>query len=609
MKISTRLGGVSLLLLAYSSFADIDGSTAAVKLSPIVVTASRTIQSVDEVLASVTVISREQLEQRQTSSVVEALNGLAGIQFTNSGGAGKATSLFMRGTNSDHVLVLIDGVKVGSATLGTAAFQHISVDQIDHIEVVRGPRSSLYGSEAIGGVIQIFTRNGKHGSHKSAHRSVGAHDYHGGGVSVSERFEGTWISFSGDVQRTDGINAKAGATETDRDGYRRKSASFRIGHQLTNNLELEFHTLHAEGENEFDGSFQDQTDFLQQVTGGIVRWDVNDAWQLTGRVGISKDETENGKSGVFASLFDTQRISRSLQSDYQLTDDQLVTLGYDFQDDQITSDGVFTETSRRNEGLFAQYLLEMGSWSLQASGRHDSNEQFGGYETGSVAVGYLANNGVMVSLSHGTAYKAPTFNELFFPGFGNPDLDPEESKTTELGFSGTLQQVNWSANFYRTSVDELIAFVFTPPSTFAPVNVAEATLSGIELQASTRVSGWDINSQVTFLDAKNEDDGANHGNQLNRRARRSLRMDADRQIGKWQVGGSLFARGKAYNDVENNDRIGGFVTLDLRAAYRLTPELKLQGKLNNAFDKKYRTVSTFNQDGANLMFTLRWQQR
>lgn len=614
MKNPTRFGGRLLILLSASfvvQSADKIPSTEPVELSPVVITATRTSQSLGQSLASVSVITREQLDRQQVTTVAEALDGFAGIQFSNNGGAGKVTSLFMRGAESDQVLVLIDGVKMGSATAGTSPFQHIPVDQIERIEVVRGPRASLYGSDAIGGVIQIFTRSGKTGGQQSASVSVGAHDYLGSNINFSERFEKTWISLNADYQRTAGINSCQGSfaggcftVEPDRDGYKRKSGSLRIGHQLTSNLEIEFHSLLTFGKTEFDGGFTNEADFAQQVTGGSVVWDATDDWQITARAGISKDETDNDLNGVFSSLFDTQRISRSLQSDYQLDDGQLITLGYDFQDDQITSNNLYTQTSRRNEGLFGQYLLEIGQWSLQASGRRDSNEQFGSHETGGIAVGYFADNGITTTLSHGTAYKAPTFNELFFPFFGNANLDPEESKTTELGFSGTVQGVDWSSNFFHTSVDELISFDL---SIFAPANISRATINGLELQASTWVAGWAIDAQFSFLDAKNKDSGANHNNLLPRRARRSFRLDADRNEGKWQYGGTLTARSSAFDDLANSNEIGGFVTLDLRGGYQLNRQWQIQLKANNLFDKKYRTAANFNQDGANLMMTLRWQ--
>ena len=615
MKISTRLGGLSLVLLSQSLLADIEGDSAPVRLTPIVVTATRTAQSLDQTLASVTVITREQLQQRQVSTVTEALNGVVGLQFRTNGGVGKATSLSMRGTESGHLLVLIDGVKIGSATLGTSAFQHIPVEQIERIEVVRGPRASLYGSEAIGGVIQIFTRDGRGGEHRSVALSKGSHDFTNASASYSDRVGNTWFSVSGEYQDSNGINVCDGGcftVEPDHDGYDRKSGSLRIGHQFSSSLKAEFHATQASGDTESDGTNSNATEYLQQVVGGKVGWNVTEDWLLTFQLGTSRDETENELNGVFTDYIDTKRLTRSIQSDYQINDKQSVTFGYDFQDDLVNSSIAYAERSRRDEGVFAMYQLQLANWSFDLSGRRDSNEQFGSHNTGNIALGYFFDDGINITLSHGTAFKAPTFNELYFPAifvgfpaFGNPDLKPAESRSTELGIAGTAKRFDWSASFYRTVIDDLIAFDF---ATFQAGNVATARIQGVEFELQTALAGWDLQAQLTLLDPKNAGAGANHNNELARRSRRVLRLDADQRQQKWRYGATLFARSNSYNDLANSDELGGYVTVDLRSSYQFNQQWLLEGKVNNLFDKHYRTVSGFNEDRLNMMLTLRWQQ-
>ena len=615
MKISTRIGGLSLLMLSQSLVAEIETDSQPVQLSPIVVTATRTAQSLEQTLASVTIITRDQLEKRQVLTVPEALNGVAGLQFRSNGGIGKSTSLSMRGTESGHLLVLIDGVKMGSATLGTAAFQHLPIEQIERIEVVRGPRASLYGSEAIGGVIQIFTRDGSSGKHLGVAISKGSHNYTSTSVSYSDRIGKTWFSINGEYLDTDGINVCDGGcftVEPDHDGYDRQSGSLRVGHQFSNSLKVEFQAIQAGGKSQNDSTISNQSEYLQQVVGSKVSWNVTDDWLLSFNVGTSRDEGEDELDGVFVSVIDTKRLTRSVQSDYQISEQQSVTFGYDFQDDLITSTVAYAERSRRDEGVFGMYQLQLANWSLNASARRDSNEQFGSHNTGNIALGYFFESGISVSLSHGTAFKAPTFNELYFPAifvgfpaFGNPDLKPSESRSTELGFGGSLESLDWSVNVYRTVIDDLIAFDF---ATFQAGNVATARIQGMELELQSELAGWDLQAQLTLLDPKNAGPGANHNNELARRSRRVLRLDADRQRQNWRYGATLLARSNSYNDQANSDELGGFVTVDLRTSYQFNPEWRLEGKINNLFDKHYRTVSGFNEDGINLMFTLRWQQ-
>ncbi len=248
-------------------------------VAPIIVTATRTAQTADQTLASVTVITRAEIEQQQAQSVEDVLRGVPGLSLANSGGPGKATSVFLRGTNSDHVLVLIDGVKVGSATLGTTAFEELPIDQIDRIEIVRGPRSSLYGSEAIGGVIQIFTRKG--GGPTTPYFSVGAGSYRTYNASAGVSGGGTrgWYNFSANDDHTAGINACKGsltagcfAIEPDKDGYRNASGTVRAGYRFDNGTEVDFHALRAQGSTAFDGSFVNAAQFAQQVVGGTLHY-------------------------------------------------------------------------------------------------------------------------------------------------------------------------------------------------------------------------------------------------------------------------------------------------------------------------------------------------
>ena len=615
MKISTRLGGLALVLLSQSLLADIEADSAPVRLTPIVVTATRTAQSLDQTLASVTVITREQLEQRQVSTVTEALNGVVGLQFRTNGGVGKATSLSMRGTESGHLLVLIDGVKIGSATLGTSAFEHLPIEQIERIEVVRGPRASLYGSEAIGGVIQIFSRDGRGGKHRSVALSKGSHNFTNTSASYSDRVGNSWFSINGEYQQSDGINVCDGGcftVEPDHDAYDRRSGSFRGGHQFSKRLKAEFHAMLAEGDSENDSTISNESEYLQQVVGAKLSWSVTDNWLLSFKMGTSRDESDTDLNGVFVDGIDTKRVTRSVQSDYQFNDQHALSFGYDFQDDLINSSIAYAERSRRDEGVFVMYQLQLANWSFNLSGRRDSNEQFGSQNTGNIALGYFFDDGINITLSHGTAFKAPTFNELYFPAifvgfpaFGNPELKPAESRSTELGVAGTTKRFDWSASFYRTVIDDLIAFDF---ATFQAGNVATARIQGVEFELQTALVGWDLQAQLTLLDPKNAGAGANHNNELARRSRRVLRLDADQQQQKWRYGATLFARSNSYNDLANSDELGGYVTVDLRSSYQFNQQWLLEGKVNNLFDKHYRTVSGFNEDGLNMMLTLRWQQ-
>ena len=592
-------------------------SVFAIELDPIIVTPTRTAQTADETLSSVSVITRADIERRQTRSVQGALRGLPGVTVTNNGGAGKSTSVFLRGAESDQVLVLIDGIKVGSATLGTTSFEHIPIEQVERIEVVRGPRSSLYGSEAIGGVIQIFTRKGAQDGTLRPFASIGAGSYGTakGTLGLSGGTPEAWFSVSASGINTGGINACTGkpapngagcfTIEPDTDGYENISGSARAGFSIDNWLSAEINALRAEGETEFDGTFQNETDFIQQAIGGKVRITPFDFWATTVAGGRSDDKTRNFKDGAFASKFNTMRYTASLQNDLTILDDHVVTLGFDYQQDRIASSTAYPVTSRTNSGIFAQYQGALSLFDWQLALREDDNQQFGKNTTGNAALGFTLNEYFRVVGSYGTAFKAPTFNELYFPFFGNPNLDPESSRSYEIGINGNTPWGRWALNAYETRIVDLIAFDAT---TFLAANIQKARIKGIEATFTTQIDDWTASASLTLLDPENRSSGPNRGNVLPRRARETYSLDVDRQIGDFSVGATLFAAGKRYDDLANMRKLGGYVTVDLRAEYIVTEGLKVQARVENLFDEDYETAAFFNQPGRNFFLTLRYQR-
>ncbi len=606
MKSPFKLSLISLAILAPAASAE---EIPAYRLDDVVVTATRTARTVDESLASTTVITRRDIERSQATSVPDLLQGLAGVSIANSGGAGKATSVFLRGTNSDHVVVLIDGIKVGSATLGTAAFQDFPVEQIERIEVVRGPRSSLYGSEAIGGVIQIFTRKGGGALMPSASVTLGSYNTRQAAANLSGGGENSWLNLGLSQLETDGFNAckgslKAGCftVEPDKDGYRNTSLNLRAGYRFQPGSEVDFHLLRAQGRNDFDGSFQNQSASVQQAAGLSLKHQASELWSLKLAAGQSEDDSDNFLNGLFMSRFNTRRNTLSWQNDLALAPGHLFTLGLDRQEDVVTSTTAYAVTSRDTTGLFAQYQGRAGKQDFQFSLRRDDNSQFGAYTTGNAAWGRALADDLRVTLAYGTAFKAPTFNQLYWPGFGNPDLKPEHSRSLEAGLGGKAGAGRWSLNAFETRVTDLIGF----DGVTNPVN-ASARIRGLEAFAALRLADWDTRLNLTLQDPENRSNTANYGKVLNRRAEQSLRLDLDRDLGAYRMGVTLRAEGRRYDNLANTTRLSGYGLLDLRAEYRLTRDLRLQTRVENLFDKDYETVYLYNQPGRSLFVTLRYQ--
>jgi len=568
---------------------------------PIVVTATRTARTADETLASVTVITREDIERTQAKSVAELLTGETGLDAAVNGGYGKTTSLYLRGTNSDHTLVLIDGVKINSATNGIASWQYLPVEQIERIEIVRGPRSSLYGADAIGGVVQIFTRTPTEGFRAGAEAGYGTYGTSRVGADVSGANGATRFSFTGSHFNTDGIDARTASAgnEADRDGYRNESMSARVVHRVSPGTEIEAHALHAQGFTEYDGT-PNQSTFNQDANGLRLRMTPHERWLMKLETGNSHDYTDNFKNGGFYSTFNTNRYTAAWQNDVTLGKDQLLTLGLDYQDDRVGSTTSYTIMERANRGGFVQHQGRFGNHDLLLSWRQDDNEQFGANDTGNLAWGYALNPTVRTHLSWGTAFKAPSFNQLYFPGFGNANLKPEESESYEAGLRGKTPWGHWDVRAFQTNVSNLIATVDVGGGTFAPMNVDKARIKGLEAEIGARLAGWDTRAGLALMDPRD----TGRDKILNRRAKRSLKIETDRVFGAWRLGTTWLVQGHRYDDVNNTVRLGGYGVLNLRAQYDLSKQWVMRANLDNVLDKTYQTVNTYNSPGRSLFVSL-----
>ena len=607
---SRLLGGCALCVAAAASASGDPLVLAVAELDPVVVTATRgPTPTVADGLAATSVISRRDIERRQVGSVEEALRGVPGLNLTNNGGPGKNTSIFLRGTNSDHLLVLLDGVEIGSATSGTAAFQNIPIEQVERIEVVRGPQSGLYGSDAIGGVIQIFTR----GSETDGRRSYfelggGSFDTYRGAAGVSGGGERGWFSLNTDVVDTAGIDSQT-TFEPDDDGYRSLSVSGRGGLHLGRFGELRANALHADGESAYDGNPDfdavNETETVQQVFG--ASWLVR-PWEplsLTIDAGRSEDRSRNFRNGDFRTRFDTSRNDFSVQADADLLD-QRVSLGVDHVDERVDSTTGYDETRREITGVYAQLLGELGAFEYRLSGRTDDYDDFDNQQTGTAAIAWRMADRLRLRASYGTAFRAPSFNELYFPGFGNPDVAPEESRSVELGAEWSADIWSLRVAAFDTRIDDLIDTVQAPDGSFRPENVNEARVQGVELSSALDVADWELGVAYTYQRPENRGEGDNRGNRLRRRPDQILQFDADRRFGRLDAGMSVYAEGRRYENAANSQRLAGYVLLDARLGYQLSAAWRVQGRVENLLDSEYQTAATYNQPGRAVHVTLRY---
>lgn len=589
----------------------------------IIITAGRKAQTADEALAPVTVITRKELDKIQAASVAEVLQQTTGISITSSGFMGKQSSVHLRGTNDSHVLVLIDGVKAGSATLGTTPLELFPLAQVERIEVVRGPRSSLYGSEAIGGVIQIFTRKGSgaKGIQPNAAASYGSFNTAKANLGLSGgSAEGAWFNLNVATERTDGINAQdyyttylpdfstAKVYESDKDGYKNNSFSWRAGNRFENGMSAEAGVLQAQGESEFDGEYQNENHFKQQVAHGKLTAPVGNSTNITAQIGSSLDKQDSHKDAAFQSSFQTKRTSASLQADVQMGAAGNLTAGFDHIKDTVSGTTDYAVDTRKNNGIFASYQMTAGDNKFDVSVRQDDNEQFGKKATGGIAFAHEFSESFRATVSYGTAFKAPTFNDLYYPYSGNADLKPENSKSLELGIAGRLAEGEWAISAFQNKVDDLIQWRDTGGSIWKPMNVAAAKITGLEASIVQRLGDWQFSGNATLQNPEVAS-GEQAGDLLINRPKQILNVDLERQFGRFSAGAAVHAEGRRYNDTYNLEPLAGFGTLDLRAKYQISREVAVGAKLANVLDRDYELRKGYNQPGVNGMLTLEYQPK
>jgi vitamin B12 transporter len=591
----------------------------------VIVTAARIAQQQSRVIGATSVITREDIERRQAHSVPELLRGETGLNVVNNGGLGKLTNVFVRGADAEQVLVLIDGVRMGSATSGTTAFEFLPVDQIERIEIVRGPRSSIYGADALGGVIQIFTRRG---DGLAFNLGAGSDEKYTGGASFGATAESGWFSASASRLQTEGYNSCIGrpatpptfadgggcfTDEPDADGYDNTSGSVRMGFKAGERADVEATAVLAQGTSEFDGGFANEVDFRQTAFTVRGRLQPTDAWRLALTLGESTDEQDNfyddplsDEPAIESGVFDTERVSASLQSDLSLGAAHTITVGADYLDDSVETTTAYDETSRDNIGLYAQHQGLFGAHETLVSARYDDNEQFGSHSTASVGWKWAFASNYAVTAAWGSAFGAPTFNDLYFPGFGNPDLDPESARSYEVGLRGGESELRWAVTAFESRVDDLIVF---DASISLPNNLNEARIRGLELDASASLADWTLGLGYAGIDPRNRSHGPNYDNILPRRARHSGHLEIGRSFGPADARARVTAESSRYDDVANTHRVGSYATLDLTLDYELSEEWSVQAKIANALDREYRTVRFYNQDDRTFFASVRYQPR
>lgn len=602
----------TLLPLAFFSNAHAIEQLAA--LDPVLITATRQEMRVSEQLSDVSVIERDEIDASGQSTLEDVLARQPGIEHSVNGSFGSSSSLYMRGTNNGHVLVLIDGMRVGSATLGSVSWGRIPTSQIERIEIVRGPASSLYGSDAIGGVIQVFTRQSD--GPMSLHGEVGGGSY--GTYSASGGFSGSqngWrYALSAATLSTEGFNSKPGVANAnpDRDSFWNNSLSGRLAYSFAKGHEAGVSFLYSDGENKYDGSGA-TVDWRNRLSvtnvTAYMKNAITDRWTSTLSVGNSIDDSKDLRDGIRNSHFRTDQRLYSWQNDLRTGYGNFL-LGVERLEQEIDTTSVYVLKKRTNDSLLAGWNLGYADHRLQANVRHDDNSQFGGKTTGSAAYGYRFTRNWRANVSYGTAFKAPTFNDLYFPvtcypGYGcygsNPNLLPENSRNRDLSLHYETGNQHVSLTWYLNRVKNLIVWTTTPN------NVGNARLEGVTLAYDGIVAGHTIQASYDYLDAKDADTGA----RLARRAQNHAMAAIGKTYGAWEARvEQQFSDDRIdYPYGEPAKKLGGYALTNLYGAYHVTKDWSIFARVNNLFDRKYVLADSYATPGFNAFVGLRYSPK
>ncbi|GHA02480.1 TonB-dependent receptor [Arenicella chitinivorans] len=562
-------------------------------------------QAWNEALHTAHIFTLEDIESAQVADIPELLAAISGVNVIESGGRGSATSVFVRGVSGSQTIVLIDGVRVGSATLGEAALNSYPIEAIERIEVLKGPFSGIYGADAVGGVIQIFTKKGGDGL-GSVSAAFGSHSLQEYDASFNGGGQGYSFHVAAHSEDTDGIDRTSILTggNDDIDSFEEQAIS--VGGQLAigENTVAKLSVLGTDNAVEFDDTFGNDggryTETKTLSTAFAIESNLSASLRWSTTLGLNEDEAETFSS--FPSLFETSRESLGTELSWSENANFVVTLGADYYQEEIDSTNTYDLTERDNAGVYGQVKLTGSRTGLVASLRYDDNSAYETNTNGSIAGSFNLTDDVRLVASYGTAFVAPSFNYLYFPGFGNPDILPEESASTELSLVGEHRNLNWRVSAYQTEIENLFSF---DSNTFLAANIGEAELEGIEAELGTSVADWQLKLNLDLLSATNKDTDV----ELDGRAEQNFAATASRRFDKLEARFDLRAQRGLYD--RSGTELPSYGLFDIGVVYQLNDQLRVSAKVENALDKDYtlnlvNSVDRYNTEGRTARISVRY---
>ena len=590
----------------------------------IVISASRVESKRIENGSSITVLDEQYLQENQARTVAELLQDIPGVSVASTGGLGQQTSVFIRGADSNKTLVIIDGIEVNdlASITGGYDFAHLTADNIERIEVLKGSQSALWGSDAMGGVINIVTQKGQAGFNPTAAIEIGENNYHKENVSLSGAEGNSHYSLSASHLETDGISAKTRELDDpDNDGYRNNTVTLKAGHQFSDIFAMDTVLRYSDAENEYDEDKYefDATTFTSEQVANIA--DIyaksrqrlaklnthlnllSNRWQ--NRLSVAFSDSLNRDFSSYSSEYEGQKIKTDLQSDYYLNRvngyTQRLSFIAEHENDNYQSWAMDEKQRIEASGVVLGYGADwQKTLFFNAAVRHDINDKFDDTTTYHIDISTWISDGTRLHASHGTGVKNPSLGQLYgevtaWSYSGNAALKPEESLSWDAGVEYNFAELDAyiDLTYFDSRYTDMHAYESDPVTwqgTYVNLD-NKATARGVELTASLKMSDdFRVNAGYTYMET---DDGDN--NELLRRPKHSASLNSNYKytdnlsanIGVRYVGERL-----DYGNIDLDD----YTVINIGAAYQIHKHVSVSARLENAFDEDYEEVSDYGTD-------------
>ncbi|NMB81608.1 MAG: TonB-dependent receptor [Ignavibacteria bacterium] len=609
-------------------------------LKEVVVAATRTETPFYTIASSVSVIGADEISRRQHNSVVEILREIPGLTIIQQGGPGKLANLFMRGANSNHVLVLIDGTEMNDPSSPNNAFDFssLSTDDIERIEIIRGPQSTLYGSDAIAGVISIFTRHGSKERIFNLSTEGGSNNFFKTNLNTSGNYKALDYFVSLNRISTDGIsvsNSKYGNNEND--GFTNSNLSAKLGINLENYGYVKLLYKFTSSKTDLDQSEKlgDDPNYIYNIEEQIFNLSYNlnsfnNKWEKIFRASYIKrfnkslDDFDNLHQFTYSDSYNNaSRIKFDWQNNLRILDNHLITVGIETERERANTSfisesqwgpytSVFPIESVTTTGIYLQDQINLFNSLFTSIGlRLDKHQKFGSVTTFRFAPAYFINDiGLKIKFTYGTGFKAPSLFYLFDPAWGNPDLKPEKSKGWDLGIEKFYfnNQLTVGISYFDLKLENMFGF----DSNFRTVNIAKASSKGVEFYGSIlNHNNISANINYTFTETKDLFEGsADYNKQLLRRPKHQASLNINY---RFNDAGNLNAGIRYIGKREDKDfssfpvqrvTLPDYYLINIAASYKVLEYLQLTGRIENLFNKDYEEVLYYGTLGRSFYLGL-----